>query len=61
MKAMVENSKCVGCGLCIAMCPMVFQMKNGFAEAYVNPVPTEKEDCANEASDSCPVEAINID
>ena len=61
MKASVDEN-CIGCGACTSICPEVFQMNDeGLAEAYVNPVPSEQEESAQEAADGCPVDAIHID
>lgn len=62
MIAKVDKDTCIGCGTCPAVCPEVFQMEDdGLAAAYVNPVPEDMEDSAQEAADSCPTEAIHID
>ena len=62
VKATVDKSKCIGCGLCEATCPQVFKIGgDGLSEAYTNPVPSESEDTAQEAADGCPVEAITIE
>jgi len=61
MKARVDKDACIGCGTCPAICPEVFRMEeDGLAVAYVNPVPAEVEEAAQEAADSCPTEAIEI-
>jgi ferredoxin len=61
MNASVDE-KCIGCGACASICPEVFQMNDeGLAEAYVNPVPSDLEESAQEAADGCPVDAIHVD
>ena len=61
MYATVE-SDCIGCGSCEAVCPEVFRMNDdGLAEAYVNPVPAELEEKAQEAADMCPVNVIILE
>ena len=43
-------------------CPEVFRIADdGFAEAYVDEIPEEVEDSAQEAADGCPVEVIHIE
>ena len=62
MIARVDKDTCIGCGACPSVCPEVFEMEDdGLATAYVNPVPAEVEDSAQEAADGCPVEAIHIE
>lgn len=52
------NENCIGCGLCTTICPEVFSMGNeGMAEAVEADVKECKES-AEEAKNSCPVEAI---
>lgn len=61
MTAAIDKSKCTGCSLCTAICPKVFRMDNGHAEAYTNPVPAKAERAAQDAANSCPAEAITLD
>ena len=61
MKAIVDEDACIGCELCVDTCPEVFQMNDdGFSEPIVDPIPSEAQDCAQEAADVCPVTAIEI-
>jgi ferredoxin len=61
MKAVIDRSGCIGCGLCTDTCPEVFRMADdGFAEVYEE-IDTEQEDSAEEARDSCPVSVISIE
>lgn len=53
------NENCIGCGLCIGICPNVFQMSDeGVAKAFVDEVSEENMADAGEAAQSCPVAAI---
>jgi ferredoxin len=61
MKATVNKDLCIGCGLCVDVCPEVFEMNDDKAQAKVNPVPTELEGGCREAAAQCPVEAITIE
>jgi ferredoxin len=53
----INQEKCIGCGMCAGMCPETFIMgANGKAEVVKNKVT----DCAKNAAENCPVEAISI-
>lgn len=61
MKAYVDKSGCIGCGLCAEICPDVFRMTDdGVAEAYA-PVRLEVAGLAVEAKESCPVSVIELE
>jgi ferredoxin len=62
MKAIVDQDECIGCGVCIEMCPEVFTWNDDEkAVAYTNPVPEDVQQTCQEAADSCPSEAITIE
>jgi ferredoxin len=62
MKAWVDKDGCISCGLCPTICPEVFRMgDDGLAESYVDPVPSDAEDSAKEAAESCPVSVIHVE
>jgi len=50
----VDNEKCIGCGACTAVCPEIFDLKDG--KAFVKDG-KENEDC-EKAINICPVGAI---
>ena len=52
----VDETKCIGCGACVAVCPNVFEMKGD--KAAVKDA-AAKEDC-NTAASSCPTHAISL-
>ena len=56
-KVKVDKEKCIGCGACVAICPEIFQLKE--SKVNVKKASTEKE-CAKQAADSCPVNAITL-
>lgn len=59
MKASIDRSGCISCGLCAATCPDVFRMADdGVAEVYTTPVPQDMEDAVIEAKTNCPVTVI---
>jgi len=61
MKVKVDQDLCVGCGLCTSTCADIFEMKDDKAVTKVTAVPALSEDCAKQAKDECPVEAISIE
>lgn len=60
MKARIEDT-CVGCELCVDICPEVFEMGDEYAEIIADPVPAEQEELTQKAADDCPVDAIIIE
>ena len=59
MKVYVDQYLCISCGLCIDICPAVFDWNDdGKADVIVDEVPADAEDDAREAMESCPSEAI---
>ncbi len=61
MKVKVDRDLCTGCELCVDTCPDLFEIYEDLARAKVSVVPEDQEDCAREAADGCPVEAISIE
>ena len=59
MKVWVDDQRCRGHGVCVTLCPEVFDLTDdGYAEAIDSDVPTEFESVTREAIDSCPEQAI---
>lgn len=62
MRACVDKSFCIGCGLCPAISPEVFYMdSDGRANAIDEELSNSNIDSAQEAAAQCPVEAIIIE
>ena len=62
MKAKLDRSGCIGCGLCAETCPEVFRMADDdLAEVHREDVPEGAEDSAAEARDNCPVSVISLE
>ena len=59
MNVVVDPLLCTACGLCVEMCPEVFEMGTEAAEVITDTVPLDQMDCVKEAEDDCPVEAIS--
>jgi ferredoxin len=61
MKAIVDRDGCISCGLCIEMCPDVFQFADdGLAEVVKQPTRSNIHN-AHEAAEGCPVQVITIE
>ena len=59
MKLTVDEDRCRGHGMCLTLCPEVFEMTDdGYAVADPSEVPAESEEAAHEAIASCPEGAI---
>jgi len=59
MTVKVDKGKCIGCGACISLCPDIFELKEGKSKVKEeNPEDTE---CAENAVETCPVNAITIE
>ena len=59
MKVKVDADLCTACGLCVDICPEIFELGDEVAEVKVDSVPDDLEDDVIEAEESCPVEAIS--
>ena len=61
MKATIERSGCIGCGMCAETCPEVFRMADDdLAEVYAE-VTDSIADTAKDARDGCPVSVISLE
>ena len=53
------NEDCIGCGMCVEVCPEVFQI-NGDGYSHVVGDPDNCSDCVYQAAEICPVNAIEV-
>jgi ferredoxin len=59
MKVKVDQDLCISCGLCISLCPEVFDWNdNNKAKEKMEEVPPEFEGAAKESVEGCPTDAI---
>ncbi|MCD6109729.1 ferredoxin [bacterium] len=56
--AQVNQDKCIGCGLCVQLCPKVFEIQDNGKSKAVHPA-GDDEATIQSAIDACPVNAIS--
>ncbi len=61
MKAKIDPEACIGCGLCVGMCPEVFRMEGDKAVALPEEVAREHQASCKDAAGQCPVAAIKVE
>lgn len=62
LKAYVNQEDCISCGLCVSVCPDVFQFNDDDkSEAIKEEIPEDVVESAIEARDGCPVSVIDIE
>jgi ferredoxin len=62
MTSKVDPDLCISCELCTNICPDVYSMgDDGFAHAIEGDIPQEHLSEAENARDSCPTSAIDLD
>ncbi len=60
MRVVVDEDRCAGHGMCLTLCPEVFDMTDdGWAVAEPSEVPVDLEPAAREAIQNCPERAIS--
>ena len=60
MRVGVDEDRCAGHGMCLTLCPEVFEMSDdGWAVANPGHVPAEFESAARAAIENCPEHAIS--
>jgi len=60
-KIIVDANLCTGCGLCVDICPEVFEMKDDLSVVKTSDVSGDIAEKVKESQESCPVEAIIIE
>jgi ferredoxin len=55
------NDECTACELCVGICPDVFEMSDEKAQVISGADFVANEECIEEAVESCPVEAIEVE
>ena len=61
MKVRVDTDLCAGFGICVGICPEVFELhEDGYATVLVDEVPAELADLVHRAVSQCPARAISV-
>jgi ferredoxin len=61
MKVRVDAQVCAGFGVCLGLCPEVFELHDdGYSIVLVGEVPPELEDAVRQAFSQCPARAISL-
>ena len=61
MKVRVDAGVCAGFGVCLGLCPAVFELHDdGYAIVRVDEVPQQLEDAVRKAASQCPSRAISL-
>lgn len=58
MKVKVIDENCIGCGACEAICPQVFELKDGISTVVEENIEDSLKEIVTEALEFCPTEAI---
>ena len=58
MSVNINQELCIGCGACSALCPNSFKLNEDHGKAEI--ISQEDAECAQNAVNSCPVQAISI-
>ncbi len=61
MKVWIDKEACVGDGVCVELCPEIFEMAGEVARVKIEDVPDELQEACREAAQECVVEAIIIE
>ncbi|MGB9726621.1 MAG: ferredoxin [Minisyncoccia bacterium] len=56
----VNTQKCIGCGMCVNLCPEVFELKNGRSSVKKDAKIEKNKDCIIQAEQNCPMGAIEF-
>ncbi len=61
MKAVIDRNGCIGCGLCVDLCPEVFAMDSDGLAKVIGEVTDANKGQAKEAAHDCPSDVITIE
>ena len=58
MTISVNKNTCIGCGACASICPSAFAMGDDGKSEVIS---QDEKECALNAAESCPVQAITVE
>ncbi len=61
LKVYVESESCIGCGLCVSLCPEAFKMDNSGKSETKTDKFGNLEPEIKQCVESCPVNAIKVE
>ena len=62
VKVKVDKDKCIGCGVCMALAPEVFEIgEDGKSKVKIEDIPGELLEKVKEAAENCPTNSIEIE
>jgi ferredoxin len=61
MRVLIDAEACVGDGMCVEICPEIFEMTGEVARVRMEEVPEDLQEKCREAAAECVVEAIIIE
>ncbi len=61
MKALIDRDGCISCGMCVDVCPDVFEMADDGLAAVAQEPTRSNIHKAHEAEECCPVQVIHIE
>lgn len=61
LRANVNKNTCIGCGICIDICPNIFEFDpQGLSESTLTAIEPAHGDCVRNAAKACPTNAISV-
>lgn len=60
-EVVIDQDECLGCEVCVELCPEIFGFNADDAKAYVIEANSTDVGCIEEAIASCPAECINYE